>query len=368
LAIKKEALSLKIKPAVFIILLTIGLLVLFGSASHSESSHLKGILTTNSDPALPLCEEALNPDNADEKVYIHCALERGEFSEASETPQLGRGKTAKVVAYNIERGMEIEKQIMLLAEHPAFKGADIILISEADRGCSRTGKLNVTRHIAQALKMNYVFGVEYVELPRVSKKAVNEVDAVCEHGNATLSRFPITGAELLRHRLTSYSYIPPGPERDHKEPRLGGGMAIAADINADGDPLRVYSLHFDTDPFSKTDIQKSQAEDIIAHAANVDYPVIAGGDLNTVSYINDLRNGGKNDVVVSHFLDNGFADAHAELPVSKRHTSGMSYGAPVIIDIIVTRNARNVEAGVCPKSTCGKLSDHLPVWTVVEWD
>ncbi|HPN96090.1 MAG: Endonuclease/Exonuclease/phosphatase family protein [bacterium ADurb.Bin236] len=359
---------MKIKPAISIILPAIALLVLFGSASHGESSNLKGILTTNSDPAIPLCEEALNPDNAVEKVFIHCALERGEFSGPSEKPQLARGKSAKVVAYNIERGMEIEKQIKLLAEHPVFKEADIILISEADRGCSRTGKLNVTRHIAQALKMNYVFGVEYVELPRVSKKAVNEVDAVCEHGNAALSRFPITGAELIRHRFTSYSYMPPGPDRDHKEPRLGGGMAIAADINADGDSLRVYSLHFDTDPFSKTDIPKSQAEDIVSHAANVDYPVIAGGDLNTVSYINDLRNGGKNDFAVSHFLDNGFADAHADLPVSKRHTSGMSYGAPVIIDIILIRNARSFESGVCPKSTCGKLSDHLPVWTVVEWD
>ena len=45
------------------------------------------------------------------------------------------------------------------------------MFSEADRGCSRTNYRNVTRELAKALGMNYVYGVEYIELPRNAKIA-----------------------------------------------------------------------------------------------------------------------------------------------------------------------------------------------------
>lgn len=319
------------------------------------------------DPRTPICREALDPDAAQEKVHIHCALEYGRFAPETEADSSAKKNTVRVAAYNIERGMSVDKQIYLLRKHPDFRDTGIILLSEADRGCSRTDYRNITRDIAGALEMNYVYGVEYIELPRKTSKPVNKNETVCEHGNAVLSRWPIAGAEEIRHEKTAYSYIPPGPERDDKEPRLGGGMAVAADIMTAGGPVRVYSIHFDTSRISGHDVQESQAREIVEHAAGVSYPVVIGGDFNTVTYISDIRDGGRTDPATAYLLDSGFTDTHSMLPVGGRYTSGMSYGVKVIIDIIFVRGAAAVESGKCPLKTCGKLSDHLPVWTVIRW-
>lgn len=311
-----------------------------------------------------LCAEAAAPDDATDTVHINCRLETGNFAPA---PAAEPVSGIVVVAYNMERGMNLDEQIRLFKEAPNFRDADVLLVSEVDRGCTRTQYRNVARDLARALGMNYVFGVEYMELPRKFNRPTDAVETICEHGNAVLSRYPILDYEEIRHASTKNWYIPPGPGRDNQEPRLGGTMAIAAGIALPGRTLRVYSMHLDSD-LDNADIRAASAAELTAHAASAAGPVIMGGDCNTYSYLNDLQTGAHNDRAVQTFFDAGFTDAHAGLPIKKRGTTNRDYLVRAVIDLMFVRGMTVVESGVCAPKICDELSDHLPIWTRVHFE
>ncbi len=310
-----------------------------------------------------LCEAATDPESAPDKVLIDCEVERGDFAGAP--PSAAGG--LKIAAYNLERGMYLEEQIDVLREHPDFRDAHVLLISEADRYCSRAGYRNVSREMARALDMNYAFAVEYVELPRRTDEPVNAIETVCEHGNAVMSRYPIAAAGQIRHEQTSGWYLPPGPEREGAEPRLGGVITTWADVVVDGATVRVYAAHFDSD-ITREDVRNrtAQAKDLVEHASGIDYPVVIGGDLNTIGYTVELTAGLGDDKAVAALEEAGFVDAHGPLPRRERGTTGRDYLVRGIIDLIFARGARVIEQGRCEPGVCGHLSDHLPVYAVIE--
>jgi len=307
-----------------------------------------------------LCAEAAAPDAAPDKILINCKLEFGAF--APEHADATVPQEITVVAYNLERGMKLNNQIEMLISDKVFGMPDIMLVSESDRGCSRTDYKNVTRDLAKALGMNYVYGVEFMELPRKARLATDVNETLCEHGNAVLSKYPIVGADQIRHKYTQNWYIPPGPERNNQEPRLGGCMAVAADIRLPGGLLRVYSSHLDSGFDKGDDMRASEANEIVSHADGVNGPVIVGGDMNTILYMYDIQNNGRRDSTSQIFFGAGFKDAHESIPYKKRGTTIREYGVRAVIDLIMTRNIETVDAGICPTKVCDTLSDHLPVW------
>ncbi len=310
-----------------------------------------------------MCEEASDPEGAPDKVNIHCELEYGNFAPGKEAAG-SENKLIHIAAYNMERGMHLDEQIAVFRGHPEFRHADIILIVEADRGCSRTGYRNVARELARALEMNYVYGVEFVELPRSATMPVDNNETSCEHGNAVLSRYPILNAEAIRHSQTRNWYIPPGPERENRQPRLGGRVAIKADIDVGGSLIRVYSVHFDSGANKEESKNRiAQAKELVEHAGGIDRPVVIGGDFNTISYTADVLLGMEGNRAVKSLLDAGFEDAHASLPRAGRGTTGRELGVRGVIDLIFVRGAEVENSGICRPRACGLLSDHLPVWT-----
>ena len=194
-----------------------------------------------------LCPWSDNPEAAPDKVFIECEMEGESFSATDGSPD----DEVLVMAYNIERGKHVDGFISLLLEDPAVPVPDILLLSEADRGCSRSGTRHVTRDLAKALGMNYVFAVEFVEL--------NEA---CEHGNAVLSRYPLGNVRQIRHATNLSWYAPPGTAG---QPRLGGRIAVYADVNVGGTIVHVYSLHLesDVDHTYRTEQAREIAEEII---------------------------------------------------------------------------------------------------------
>ncbi len=311
-----------------------------------------------------LCPDARDPEAAPDKVKIDCRLEYGEFAR----PPAGPVNELKVVAYNMERGM-FKQQISVLKHHPDMKDADVLLISEADRYCSRVSYRNVARELARALEMNYVFGVQYVELPRKAEEPVNTIKTVCEHGNAVLSRYPVKNARRIQHRDSVNWYVPPGPEREDAQPRLGGAVTVAADIDLGETTVTVYSIHL------SSNIQKeavkartSQAKELIKDAGDLKHPVIMGGDFNTIAYTIDTAVGTNTDDAVRAMTGGGFKDTHASLPRSERGTTGRDYWVRGVIDLIFVRRLEVLESGRCEPETCGHLSDHLPVWTKLRPD
>jgi hypothetical protein len=175
-----------------------------------------------------LCEEAADPAGAPDKIFIHCRMERADFAPA---PPEDAPSELTVVAYNLERGMHLDNQIEMFRTHPVLKNADVLLLSELDRGCGRTGYRNVPRELAKALNLNYAFAVEFTELPRGgTDKEVNRNGEMCEHGNALMSHFPLQNVEGLRHKATVSWY-------NSDEPRLGGRIAVKADISIGTTPI-----------------------------------------------------------------------------------------------------------------------------------
>ena len=305
-----------------------------------------------------LCAEAADPDNAADTTFIDCAVEGASFApdEVPATDEL------TIVAYNILRGFDADDQLAAMLETGDIPLPDVLLLSEVDRGCRRTQFRNVARDYAEALGFYYVYAVEFVELPGDRELGGPYDPPLCEHGNAIVSRFPLGNVRQIRHAQNRSWYTPPGfPQPD--EPRLGGRIAIAADMKVGEKLVRLYVLHLES-TLSALRIRDAQALEIASDGAGLPGPVVAGGDLNAFFAKLDFENGSRSDATTQAFLTRGYVDAHAKLPLVERDT--IFDPVPLVIDFVMTRNVEVLEAGLCPRERCGDLSDHLPVWAIVD--
>ncbi len=144
----------------------------------------------------------------------------------------------RVVNWNIDRGLKLSGVIEFLAGAKA----DIILLQEADLNARRTHHLNVAKEIAQTLEMNYVFGWEFQELTQGSKASP------AYHGQATLSRWPLSNSRIIRFQKQSHFWRPHWflPEIAPFQERLGGRMALVSAVNIAGKTIVVYNLHLES--------------------------------------------------------------------------------------------------------------------------
>ena len=306
-----------------------------------------------------LCVEAADPDYAADTTHIHCAIEGATFAPARVPPRAD----IVVLAYNIARGFAADAQLARLRDG-TLPAPDVLLLSEVDRGCARTAYRNVARDYARALGYAYVFATEFVELPATRGPSGPYDPPLCEHGNAIVSRYPLGNVRAIRHARNRSWYTPPD-EPNPDEPRLGGRIALAADMRVGRRLVRLYVLHLESEATASR-IRTAQAQEIAADALPIPYPVIVGGDLNAYGAIFDLEYGGATDGPTQAFLTQGFDDAHAPLPTASRITNFDP--VPLIIDFVFARGATVSQPGICLQAQCGDLSDHLPIWTTVRLD
>ena len=296
---------------------------------------------------------------------LDCRLEGADLTTAPAPPS----DTVVVCAYNVERGLCLDGQLDAFTRGSDAAGMpkpDIVLLSEADRGCSRSGNRNVARSYALALGMYYVYAVEFVELPRYWGPGGGAIRRPCEHGNAILSRYPLGNVAALRHR-SSRSW----DSRTQRllrvgQPRLGGRVAVGADVRIGDRLLRVYSVHFESGRLrrqtaARDRYRQRQAGEIIDEATAVDHPVVIGGDMNVVGYLESLQAAGGAEPTIAEFTAAGYRDAHAEIPPARRITTDSG----VVIDLIVGRGVTFVDAGIGAPDPWSRLSDHVPVWARV---
>ena len=145
-------------------------------------------------------------------------IETGSFLSAADSCALGHA--IRVISWNINRGEQLDGVLEFLRRTPA----DLILLQETDVNARRTQYRNVAREIAQALRMDYVFGCEFEELTQGNH------NSPAYHGQATLSRIPISESRILRFRRQSGFwrprwYIPKIPQFQR---RLGARMALVS--------------------------------------------------------------------------------------------------------------------------------------------
>jgi len=298
-----------------------------------------------------LCASTSEPATAEDAVRIDCAIETGSLQGPPPEPT----GTLSVVAFNVERGHHSGRQVAELVSGASVPRPDLLLLSEVDRGCTRTGYRDVAREYAQALGMNYAFGVEYVELPRPSGLG-GRIAEPCEHGNAILSRFPIEYPRVLRFAANRSWYAPPRDRGRASEPRLGGRMALAATLRVGGRGIPVYSFHLESG-LADRNLRAAQAAELAADAASRPSPRILGGDSNAHGYLLDLVLCAGLEPAVPRFEAAGLRDAHRALLPPTRST----HLALVVVDLILT-DAPAEESGVGSWTAWGGLSDHLPIW------
>lgn len=208
----------------------------------------------------------------------------------------------------------VESQLQTLRE------ADIIILNEVDLGMKRTDYRDVAKELAGALGMNYVFGVEFVEVDRLVDLGLDPVQLedpdqaqrmqeelhvdparyLGLHGSAILSRYPIERSRIVRLPVchdwfdaeqAEISALEKGKrvaankiflERIEREVRRGGRMALIADIRVPGlpaDSVRVVDVHLENK--CKPACRAKQMDALLAQIKNTEHPLIMAGDLNT---------------------------------------------------------------------------------------
>lgn len=293
-----------------------------------------------------LCAEAAAPDDAADPIFIDCATESGLLANGTAQPV----DALVVMAYNIERGHSLDGILAWLAEGSVVP--DVVLLSEADRGCSRTGGRHTTWELAQALSMDFVYGVEFMEISGEGELPTE----ICEHGNAVLSRFPMGNVGAYRHAENVSWYTPPESRGASWSTRLGGRIAVTADIQIGDRYLHLTSVHL-ASGIADQAVRAAQAEETVARSSDAVWPVIIGGDTNAGLYAIDLSSGQDNDGVTQAWLSAGYTDAHADLSPDERATAP-EYG--FILDLIFGQGVSFSAPALC--TDCGGLSDHYPVW------
>lgn len=200
------------------------------------------------------------------------STETGSFAPADAT----RKSRYRLVAWNLERGIEFEGQLDAMRTHPYLASSDVFLLTETDIGMARSGNRNVARELARALRLNYAFAPCYLNLAKgagVENEAVGE-NSLGLHGNAVLSRYAIRDARGIRLRN--------GKDKMRgREKRLGQQAALAAEIQFPGFDLTVCSAHLDAQ--SRQRHRRDQMQRIIDSLPGGS-PAVIGGDWNTTTF------------------------------------------------------------------------------------
>lgn len=184
----------------------------------------------------------------------------------------------RALAWNIERGIELDRIIPELVGNPGLQ-ADLLLLTEVDYGMARAGNRHVASEIGEALGFHYAFAPCYLAL---NKGAGVEADAEGEntmalHGNALMSRHPLANVHALA--------LPNGKDKmKGREKRLGSQRAIIADVRHPSGTFRTAVLHMDA--HSSQSFRHRQMSLVLDHLDTLEprLPVLIGGDWNTTTH------------------------------------------------------------------------------------
>ena len=155
--------------------------------------------------------------------------------------------TLRVVSFNVEFSLHIDRAIALLASDPALRDADVLLLQEMNE--------EATKRIAEAL------GLWYVYYPAIFHFRTNRL-----FGNAVLSRWSIVEDRKI---------VLPHLSRFVRTQRT----ATAATIRVGQALVRVYSTHLGTMGDLAPAARRDQLRAILTDAEHYPHAVI-GGDMN----------------------------------------------------------------------------------------
>jgi endonuclease/exonuclease/phosphatase family metal-dependent hydrolase len=254
-------------------------------------------------------------------------------------------KLIRIATWNIERGLEFDavkatltndqrffrrltparrssnlNLAVVLDQSSKFSRADVVVLNEVDWGLKRTDYRNVARELATAMRMNYTYAVEFVEVDpltlgtetlegetsadkeeMVKNIAVDKSRTLGLHGTAILSRFPLRNVRVVRFENQGHDWyadekkgvskLEKGKQKGAglvfsekilREVRRGNRMMLLSDIerpDIPGGALTIVATHLEAK--SKPDVRRKQLEEILVQVKAIDQPVVIAGDMNT---------------------------------------------------------------------------------------
>lgn len=259
------------------------------------------------------------------------------------------GTFVRVVQWNIEEGIEYEAISAALSDSRRFaklldssayprgsqdrkkilqqvalmKQADVIVLNEVDWGLKRTDYRNVAADLATALRMNYAYGVEFVEVDPIAigteefEEVSTEDRAKLEtqiavdksryrglHGSAILSRFPLENVRLqpfenqphdwYKEELESVRPLEAGKrkagelvfrEKIQRQVRRGGRMMLTAEIadqRIPGGRMTIVATHLEDK--TKPKGRRQQLKELLNRISTTNMAVVVAGDMNTSTH------------------------------------------------------------------------------------
>jgi endonuclease/exonuclease/phosphatase family metal-dependent hydrolase len=312
------------------------------------------------DPIL-LADAALAPDDAHDRFAAEVpALHAVEHRPAPVDRPVGA--RLSVAAWNAERLKYHAASAALL------RGADVVLLTEADIGMARSGNRHTVRDLAEALGMGWAYGVEFVELglgdARECQWHADEDNRIGLHGNAILSR----------HKLLDPVVIPLDPGgtwfagRSGNQRRLGGRMAIAARLDTPR-PLWLVAAHLESHSDAA---DRGRQSERLAAAIDRLVPagagVVLGGDFNTTEALGSLE--APEEPLFAVLRDAGFdwRRCNAPGPTQRTRPDGTPMPPFAKLDWLFTRQVEAEAPETIPAvdSMGAAISDHdLVAATVV---
>jgi Endonuclease/Exonuclease/phosphatase family len=261
----------------------------------------------------------------------------------------GMGPSLRLVEWNIERGIELDKMKLLLTDKQAFidevhaeassntnpekakddvlraqmevlQSADVLVLNEVDWGMKRSDYRAVVKDLAGALKMNWAYGVEFVEVdPKIlgtqsfanvknenERKELEDLFSVDKarllglHGSAILSRYPLRDVKLVPFQYVAYDWyngekkygkMEAGKRKGAsmvfgeeivREVRRGGRTNLIATIDVPdlpGGQVTIVAAHLENRTTPKNRV--NQMDEILDFIKPISHPVIVAGDMNT---------------------------------------------------------------------------------------
>jgi hypothetical protein len=261
----------------------------------------------------------------------------------------GVGPALRIVEWNIERGAEFDEIEQALADKQAFiarvhsqaagtssapeatdavldaqmdvlQSADVLILNELDWGMKRSDYRAVVKDLGDALKMNWAYGVEFVEVdPKVlgnqsfanvtnetERKELEEIFSTNKdrllglHGTAILSRYPLRDVKLVPFQYQAYNWY--DGEKNYgkaeagkrkgaslvlgeeivREIRRGGRTNLIATIDVPGLPqgqVTIVATHLENRTTPKGRVK--EADEILDIIRPIRNPVVVAGDMNT---------------------------------------------------------------------------------------
>jgi endonuclease/exonuclease/phosphatase family metal-dependent hydrolase len=184
--------------------------------------------------------------------------------------------SACILFWNAERLKYLHASVDLLRAAEA----DVCLLCELDYGMARSGNRHAIIDLAGALGAGYVFGVEFVELglgdARERQWHAEDRNAAGLHGAGLVSPHTLRRPALVRLETSGRWFDGTFGER-----RVGGRIAIMAEIEIGGVAVLLVSVHYEshTGPADRLAQTSTLVDAIDTHAPGL--PVLIGGDFNT---------------------------------------------------------------------------------------